>query len=354
MRLLLISLFLLMLTVPAHAQGTGETLQNVLNDFTMPDGPALVAQVSTPEGSWTLVGGLADGERATRKDDRFRIASMSKTFVAVVTLMLVEEGVLALDDPAHAWLPTTVTRSIPNAESVTIRQLLSMRSGIPDYFATSEFWEAVEDDPTYRWTAEEALEYVYDTRPLFAPDEDFEYSNSNYLLAQLVLENASGQPLYELVRERILDPLAMSNTYTQIDETLPGGFVSGYSDFDGDGEAEDVSAINDGAGLGDGGLISTTADLTTFYRALLAQRTLLGEDAMEELLAFGADSDYSLGLNVWETPWGDAWGHSGGVVGFLSIGVYIESTDTTIIVLSASETVAPEDVALALGEALLD
>ncbi|HRF98271.1 MAG TPA: serine hydrolase, partial [Aggregatilineales bacterium] len=103
---------------------------------------------------------------------------------------------------------------------------------------------------------------------------------------------------------RILDPLGLENTYTQIAETHPEGFVYGYEDWDGDGEAENVSDINDGAGLGDGALVSNTADITTFYQALLQDQTLLGEEMMAELLTFSPDDEgagYSLGLGEWET-----------------------------------------------------
>lgn len=350
----LLILMLLLGVVSAQAEDGDDLLADVVAEFVGEDDPALVVQVSTPEGTWSAAGGRADGERPTEVTDRFRIGSMSKTFVAVAALLLVEEGVFDLDDPASAWLPDAIVEKIANADSVTIRQLLAMRSGIDDYLGTDEFWEAVEDDPTRVWTAEEALEYAYGLPALFAPDEESYYSNSNYLLMQVILEAAAGMPLHSLIRERILDPLNLANTYTQISESLPGGFVEGYEDWDGDGELDAVSGINDGAGLGDGALISNVNDLTTFYRALLDEQTLLSEESLDELLAFEADDDggYGLGLSSWETDFGEAWGHSGGVVGFLSIGVYLLDFDVIIIVLSASSEIAPEDVAQAAADAL--
>ncbi|MBL8166035.1 MAG: beta-lactamase family protein [Anaerolineae bacterium] len=333
---------------------TQAALDAALRDFNTDD-TALVVQVSTPDGDWTATSGLADGERPTEPDDRFRIGSMSKTFVAVTALMLAEEGVFALDDAARDWLPDELVEQIANLDSVSIRQLLAMRSGIPDYLGMT-FWLAVQQDPTHEWTVNEALAYIHDQPALFEPDAQFSYSNSNYLLLQLILESATGQPLHTLVRERILDPLEMANTYTQISETLPGEFVNGYLDIDGDGKLDDVTDINDGAGMGDGALISTVGDLTTFYRALLQERSLLNEESMAELLSF-QDADiegrYSLGLAQWESDFGEALGHNGGVVGFVSAGVYLPEHQTIIIVLSGNMTHLPDELANTIAEIVL-
>lgn len=354
----IIPFLILMMTfiIPLSAQDIQTDLDDLLAEYADPDGPALAVRVTTPDGTWTATTGLADGSRPTVADDRFRIASMSKTYVATVTLMLVEEGVFALDDLASDWLPDDVVASIANADSVTIRQLLAMRSGIDDYLETDEFWSALEENPTYTWTAEEALAYAYGLPALFAPDEAYYYSNSNYLMLQLILENASGMTLAELMREKILDPLGLENTYTQVFETHPEGFVNGYEDIDGDGILDDVTNINDGAGLGDGGLVSNTADITTFYQALLQDRTLLGDAMMTELLTFSDDDEgggYSLGLAEWDTEFGTAWGHSGAVLGFFSIGVYLPADEMIIVVLSAGGDVYLDELAEAIGYIVL-
>lgn len=355
-RMIFVLLSFAVTILPLRAQESSPALDNIVSEFAAATDPAVVVQVSTPEAVWVGVGGLADGERPTAPGDRFRIASMSKTFVAVVALMLAEDGILDLDDPARKWLPDEMVANIANLDTVTLRQLLMMRSGIDDYFSTEEFWDAVFANPSRAWTAGDALEYAYGLPPLFAPDEEFWYSNTNYLLVQLILEKASGLSLHTLVRDKILNPLALKDTYTQSQENLPGGFVNGYEDIDGDGEAEDVSDLNDGAGLGDGALISNAADLTTFYRALLQDQTLLSPAAMKELLAFQPDDSgggYSLALASWESPYGEALGHSGAVSGFQSIGMYLPQYEAIIIVLSGSVDFDPEELALAAVEATL-
>jgi D-alanyl-D-alanine carboxypeptidase len=354
-RIMLVFVFFAVSVLPLHAQDASSDLDAIVGSYTEEDGPAVVVQVSSPDGVWAAAAGLADGERPAQPGDRFRIASMSKTFVAVVAVMLADDGAFSMDDPAQDYLPSEVVDNIANLDTVTIRQLLQMRSGIDDYLSTDEFWDTAMDDPTHEWTANEALEYAYDLPPLFAPDEDYEYSNTNYLLMQLILEQTSGQPLYTLMRNKIFDPLAMNDTYTQIHEDLPGGFVNGYEDMDEDGELDDVTDFNDGAGLGDGGLISTVADLTTFYQALLQEQTLLSPAAMAEMLDFQPteDSNYSLGLDSWETDYGNAQGHSGAVSGFVSIGMYLPEYKTTIMVLSANIDIDPEAIAMEAAAAVL-
>jgi D-alanyl-D-alanine carboxypeptidase len=344
------------LTVSIQAQDEQEILDSVVSDYAAEDGAALVVQVTTPDGTWVSAGGLADEERSTTSTDRFRIGSMSKTYVAAVALMLVEQGVFNLDDAASDWLPQDIIDNIANVDTVTIRQLLAMRSGIDDYLATDEFWDAALADPTYEWTPAEALTYAYGLEPLFAPDEAYSYSNSNYLLMQMILEEASGMPLHELMRTKILDPLKLKNTYTQGAESMDGGFVYGYEDMDEDGTQEEVSGINDGVGLADGGLISTTADVTAFYKALLQDQTLLSEDSMQELLAFQDDEEgggYSLGLGNWESDYGEAIGHSGAVSGFVSEGFYLPEYEAIVVVLSANAETDPDEIAFAAVEALL-
>lgn len=333
-------------------------LDELVADFAADaDGAAVTALVAIEEEVWSAAAGFADVGRPATPSDRFRIGSTSKTFVAVVALRLVEQGQIELDAPVADYLPAEVVERIANVETVTLRQLLAMRSGIDDYLSTDEFWEAVADDPSYRWTAAEALTYAYDLPALFAPDAEFFYSNTNYLLAQLALERASGQPLETLIRSHILDPLGMDDTYTQIFETDAGGFVLGYEDFDGDGQADEVSGINDGAGLGDGGLISSVGDLATFYRALLVDKTVLSAESLEELLTFQEDDEggeYSLGFGAWETDAGVAWGHSGAVSGFQSVALYLPDYDAIIVVLAASADLDPESLAESLIDELME
>lgn len=352
-------LTLVYVTPRVQAQEPSTQLASVLQqyaDATFSEGstPAIAVQVTAGGIGLRASVGLRDGAMPAQPNDRFRIGSMSKTFIATTALLMAEDGLINMDDPAANYLPDDIVNQIANLagnEGTTVRQLLAMQSGIPDYLQTHAFAERVMMDPAYAWTAAEAATLVYGLPPLFAPGENVVYSNTNYLLAQLVMENAGGAPLYELVRTNILDPLRLHDTYTQRFETAENradsSLVTGYQDFDNDGVPEDVSAINDGFGLGDGGLISTTQDVTSFYQALLMERTLLAPESLAQMMNFATgDADvYGMGLDQWQTDFGTAIGHAGGVLGFVSLGVMLPDADVMVIVLCATTECVPEDVA---------
>lgn len=360
MRKLMLPLFVFMLaSFPLMTTAQTDDLQAELDAIVASyaeDDVAMTVQVTTPFYTLSSATGLAFDDQPTTPNDRFRIGSMSKTYVAALVLMLVEDDYFSLDDLAADYLPDDVISNIANADQVTLRQLLAMRSGIPDYLEMDEFWFAVEDDPYYEWTVIEALEYAYGEPALFAPDEAYYYSNSNYLLIELVIEEVTGQGLHEVMREYILEPLGLDDTYTQVSETLPGGFVDSYQDFYGDGELLKVSEFNDGAGLADGGLISTVGDITLFYQALLQRQILLNPDSLNEMLTFLPDDtgegEYGLGINRYLGDWGTELGHGGGVVGFSSAGAYYTKFETIIVVLVASEDIDVENIVEDVAELL--
>jgi D-alanyl-D-alanine carboxypeptidase len=330
----------------ANAALTAALRAYTADAFTEGNTAAVTIGISLPDGEQIrAAAGMRDGVQPAQPEDRFRIASMSKTFVAVTALLMAEDELLSLDDPAAAYLPDEVVTEIANlsgADGAVIRDLLGMQSGIDDYLGTDAFWEVLDSDPGFPWTASAALTYAYGLPPLFDPGEQVSYSNTNYLLMELILGEAGGAPLHELVRAYILDPLGLQNTYTQARETLAdmqdSAFVRGYEDWDEDGFLEDVSAINDGFGLGDGALISTAGDLITFYRALLDDRTLLSAESLAQMMDFTTDAGgtYGLGLSEFATPVGTAYGHTGAVLGFGSLGLYLPDQDTVLVVLCAT------------------
>ena len=331
------------LFTPIYAQeGIEKTLQAIIADTLEPYGTAAVLQIKTLESEWIITSGSEDitTDVPTRRQDRFRIGSISKTFLAVTTLRLVEQRILSLDEKADRWLSDDLIANLANVEQVTLRQLLSMRSGVPEYL-NAIFIAAVKENLSRIWTAEDALVFAYNLPALFEPDAQFSYSNSNYLLMQLVLESATGKPLHVLLREYILDPLELTNTYTQIAETQDEEFVHGYSTYFGGNDFTDVTAVNDGAGLGDGALISNAEDVTSFFRALLLDQTLLTESSMRDLLAFQLTDDesqrYGLGITEWETPWRWAIGHAGGVVGFQSLALLFVEQQVSLVALIAND-----------------
>jgi D-alanyl-D-alanine carboxypeptidase len=335
-------LLLVLLLFPAISIQAQTDVQSQLDSFIAEiapaDGPAVAARITIGDESWAAAGGLVDtaDSKAATADGLFRIASISKTWLAVSVMQLSEQGVLSLDDPVTRWLPDDISRQIANTDSATIRHLLTMTSGIPEYL-DDEFFYAVEENTSHAWTPREAMSYAYDLPASFAPGDGFEYCNTNYVLLQLIVEAATRKPMYQVMREQIFTPLKLKDTYVQAQEQGTA-FVHGYEDFDGDGQIDDVTNINDGAGLGDGALISTTADLTRFYQALFVQHSLLDEASVQQMIDAGDNADeYGIALEVSEGNYGPQLGHTGSVLGFSGAVYYLSDIDAVVVILYGSQ-----------------
>ncbi|MFN8376591.1 MAG: serine hydrolase domain-containing protein [Anaerolineae bacterium] len=344
---LILLLPVLLFSLVVHAQDdVAAQLDALIADIAPADGPAVSARITIGDETWAAAGGLVDvaGDTSATPDDRFRIGSISKTFVAVTIMQLVEEGVLSLDDYLSDWVDAAILDDLANAGEVTLYQLLTMTAGIPEYF-DDEFFDAIYDDPTHEWSPGEVLDFARYQDAYFEPGDGFEYVNTNYILLQLVVQEATGTRLHEAVRERILDPLELNDTYSQIHETLPGEFVHGYEDIEGDDTPEDVTLLNDGAGLGDGAIVSTTADLTRFYQGLFIEGQLLDDDSLDAMLdAADEETEYGIGLEVFDSDYGLLVGHTGAVFGFTGAIFYAEELDTIVTILYASDSLDMDDV----------
>ena len=335
----LVVVLLLLPAMSIHAQTDVQSeLDSLIAEIAPGDGSAVSARITIGDQTWAAAGGLVDmskTETAT-PDAHFRIASMSKTWLAVVVMKLVEKDVLSLDDPITKWLPSDLTSQIANADQATIRQLLTMTSGIPEYL-NDDFYAAIGKDTTHEWTAKEALTYAYNLPPSFAPGNGYEYCNSNYVLMQLIVEASTKKPMHQLLRDEIFTPLKLKDTYVQIAEK-GAALVHGYEDFNGDGQIDDVTDYNDGAGLGDGALISTTADLTRFYQAVFAHHEILSEALVQQMIDAGKnDNDYGIGLEVSEGPHGLVLGHTGSVLGYSGAVYYLPDLDAVVVILYGSQ-----------------
>lgn len=331
---------LLLVAAPFYdvaAQEDGD-LESLLEDYVDDADPGVVVYVQTPDDSLVAAVGLADLETETplRIDDRFRIGSSTKTFVATVVLQLVDGGVVNLDDPISAYLPAEIASRVINADRATVRQVLNMTSGIFDYTESDAFDDAIYDDPAHPWTPAEVITYAYDEEPYFAPGEDFYYSNSNYILLHLLIEHMTGHSLADELEFRIFDPLAMDSCALEDPARLGEGIVHGYGYADDDDDLDDITLENDGVGMGDGGIVCTAADLGVFLPALLAGE-LLSDAQLAAMLAYVEDDSgdgYGLGISSRQTDYGVLIGHDGSTSGFQSDMVCLPDEDLTLVVLT--------------------
>jgi D-alanyl-D-alanine carboxypeptidase len=328
---------LLILALSSQAQDDIEDkLADLLADYVDDDEPGVVLYINYDGDEWLLATGLADLERETpmQEDDLFRLASVTKPFVATVALQLVSEGEFDLDETIADYLPDEIVENIENADEATIRQVLQMTSGIYNYTDTDAYYEILEEEPDYALTAEDALTFIYDEDAYFDAGEDYHYSNSNYLLAQLLIEDVTGNPLAEEIEDRIFEPLDMDSCYMESFEDLGENIVHGYEYWD--VEYSDVTYDNDFPGLGDGGAVCNAEDLAIFLPALL-DGELLDEDMLEEMLDVLEDGEgegYGLGIMAEEDVYGwEVW-HDGAGGGFQSLMDYLPDENMSVIILT--------------------
>ncbi|MEI5103843.1 serine hydrolase domain-containing protein [Streptomyces sp. PmtG] len=302
--------------------------------------PGVTAQARDANGVWKAASGVGDRKTlAPRgKDDRFRVGSITKSFVATVLLQMEAEGGLDLDDTVERHLPGLVRGNGNDGRAITVRQLLNHTSGVFDYLA----------DPAYNATylqGDGYLKHRYDTlpplkhvkvalshRPVFKPGARHEYSNTNYVLAGLIIERTGGRTYEKEVRERIIKPLGLKETTNPGNGVhLPRPSSRGYSKLFSarPDRIDDITEMNGSQGWADGDIIASAGDLTRFYRALLTGKLLPPKQlkAMKTTVSNpeSPNSAYGLGLQRFKTSCGTSvWGHGGGMVGWLSLATTTE------------------------------
>ncbi|MFD0412371.1 serine hydrolase domain-containing protein [Streptomyces sp. NPDC127108] len=324
---------------PAGASGHGAT-QRAMDAAVRAGVPGVTAQARDGRGVWKAasgVGNLKTGE-PRGKDDRFRVGSITKTFMATVLLQMEAEGRLSLDDTVDHHLPGLVRGNGNDGRGITVRQLLNHTSGLFDYLADKKYSETYMEGDGY-------LKHRYDTlppkkhirvalshRPLFKPGAKHSYSNTNYILAGLIVEKIGKRTYEDEVRDRIIEPLGLKATSNPGNSIhLPRPSSRGYSKLfrSQPDRIDDITEMNGSQGWGDGDIISSAGDLTRFYSALLRGKLLPPRQlkAMKTTVsnAEGQDTGYGLGLQRFETKCGGTvWGHGGGMVGWLSLAVTSE------------------------------
>ncbi|MGI5375437.1 serine hydrolase domain-containing protein [Streptomyces sp. CA-251387] len=294
--------------------------------------PGVTATARDGHGAWSATAGVGDLKTGKPRsaDDRYRVGSITKTFVATVLLQLEAEGRLSLDDTVEEWLPGAVRGNGHDGSRITLRQLLNHTSGIFNYTADDDFGR------TY-FLKDGFFEHRYDTKkpeelvaiamthkPDFEPGTSWNYSNTNYVLAGMVIEKATGRPYGDEIRDRVIKPLHLTATSvpgTRV--TVPGPSSRAYSKLaeTATGPTYDVTKINPSLAYAAGEMISSSADLNRFYTALLRGKLLPREQLAEMTTTVPLDeaNAYGLGLLKSKLSCGvTVWGHGGGIHGSIS------------------------------------
>ncbi|QOV33591.1 beta-lactamase family protein [Streptomyces ferrugineus] len=282
--------------------------------------PGAIARIDDGAKTHWAALGVADRrtKRAISNADRFRIGSVTKIFSAVVLLQLADERKLDLDAPVNRYLPGLLPDN-----RITVRHVLSHRSGLYDYtndmFArTVPGFEAVRAKVfTYRQLVNRSLSRPRTTKPGGA----YSYSNTNFVVAGMLIEKLTGRSVRTEYRERIIEPLHLRDTFYVHPRTkIPGRHARGYLTPDTAGAAlVDATEQTVSWAQSAGAVISTTKDLNTFLSALLGGRlTSRAQLAqMQRWVPAGGTQSYGLGLRRRELSCGvSVYGHTGAVQGY--------------------------------------
>jgi D-alanyl-D-alanine carboxypeptidase len=294
--------------------------------------PGVVVGVWIPaRGNYLKAFGKANLATNTKRqvDDPFRIASITKTFTATVVLSLVDDGLLSTSDPLSKYLP-----DFPNAENITIRNLLRMRSGIADY-ADASLLNEWYNDVQKNYPPDTLIERMaLNGNEFTVAGQQTVYCNGNYTILAKVAEIASGRNFAYLVNEKVLLPLNLkSSSYPEPDNYILGGSNRGYSWEDATSRFADKTEINTSCGNAAGAIISTMNDLTKYVRALY-KGTLLSEATQQKRLEAesfeGAPTFEQYGEGIMKL--GEFYGHNGTIFGFSTEMFYLPAEDAVIVI----------------------
>ncbi|MGH4032087.1 serine hydrolase domain-containing protein [Actinomycetota bacterium Odt1-20B] len=321
------------------ARAGHEATQEALDGVVRGGPPGGIALAEQGSHSWTGRAGVADLStgRQPRADDRFRAGSLTKTFVATVILQLEAEGRLSLDDTVDHWLPDLVRGNGHDGRRITVRQLLNHTSGIYSYTDDEGFKRKTFGTDFLRhrydtWTPERIVRLAMTHRPNSDPGGPWRYSDTNYILAGMVIQEATGHSYAHEIERRILRPLHLnSTTMPGTRAHLPGPGGRAYSKLTGElagpgkpgSVTYDVTELNPSLAGAAGEIISTTRDLNRFYRALLSGRLLEPRQLKKMTTTVPIEGvpavSYGLGLMKLSLSCGvEVWGHNGGIQGSIS------------------------------------
>jgi len=336
MRLSLLLPTLLLASTPAAAQelqpAEVSQIDRVVTD-TLAKSGVPSASIAVVRGGRVVLakayGKASEAIPVARADLPYQIASISKQFTAAALLLLEDDGKLSLDDTVSKYVP-----GITGGDTITLRQLLSHTSGLQDYWPQDYSFTAMSKPVTPQGIVDRWAKKPLD----FAPGTQWQYSNTGYVVAGMVVEKVAGEPLLAFLQRRVFKPLGMTSVLDQ-DEARGPGYPSGYKRFALGPVRVETPAAN-GWLYAAGELSMTAADLAKWDVARI-NRTLLPKDDWEAQetsvkLADGKDTGYGLGVSVGAPGGRRQVEHSGEAVGFLSENIVFPDDKAAVVVLTNS------------------
>jgi D-alanyl-D-alanine carboxypeptidase len=342
--------------VPAVAQATTPraatraTLQRALDRAVNARVPGAVLLARNGNHTVRVASGYAKREHKTpmRTSDRFRVGSITTSFVATVVLQLVAEGKLTLEDTVESRLPG----ALPNSGAITIRQLLNMRSGLFDYLSDGDTTVAgrLLTDPTHRWSPLELIAITNRHPPRFAPDAGWSYCDTCYVLLGLIIERATGHLVADELRQRVFVPAGLRATSFDTDPQIAGRHAHGYERLGKKLRLTDVTAVSPTYVWAAGAIVSTADDVARFYRKLYGGH-LLRPDLLVAMQTTGPMAaelkgwGYGLGLIKKPVRCRTAFGNDAAAPGFTAYAYSSKdgSLQSVLLINAGDTTMAHED-----------
>ena len=327
-------------TTIADSTRAALALERLVAEFVGDQDGGAVALVVRHGVTTTALAGVANasGKKLTVSTP-FRVGSISKPFIATIVLQLVDEDRVELDAPLATYLPDT-----PLGAEVTVRALLSHRSGLPNYTNFEVMGDAL-DDRSRRFTPADILTSLADI-PSQPPGQRFAYSNTNYILLGQLVEHLEATDLNTSLQRRITGPLELADTrFATADEPTPDGVAAGFSPgiLQGHDDADYTSFAS--SAWAAGALVSTVGDLATFLDALVAG-ALISQASLAEMTTTGPDGN-GLGLfDIGLGPSQSGYGHGGEIFGYTALMGIDPDTGDTLVVVTNNDQLVTEQLAI--------
>lgn len=311
------------------AEAKEKKLQKALDDGVKNQGPpggAMAARMG--KKLWAGATGVSDLAKKTamKPGDRMRIASITKTFVATLILLLDQEGLLSVEDKLSKWVPT-----FPKGGGIRLYHLLNHSSGVYNFTNSAKL------DKTAAAKPEDMVKLATDEGPRFAPGAKWSYSNTNYVLLGMVAAKAAKSPWHVALRKRVLDKHGLKDTFAEGFETITGGMVKGYGLAGGAALKDVTNHIHPTVPGAAGCMVSTVADLTRFFN-LLNEGSIISKASLKKMretykVTISAGNSYGLGLAISESGGQTFYCHDGSIDGFSSFACYWTGVGGSVAIL---------------------
>lgn len=315
-------------------------LQKAMRELVQAGFPGVLVSVKGKDGKtrdYTAGIGNRETGDAPPKNGYLRIGSNTKTFVAATVLQLVGEGKMKLDEPIGTYLPGVVKGPDYDGANITVRNVLGHTSGIPDY---TEFMDSdTSKVPTRTYTAEELLKPALRNKAAFPVGKRRQYSNTNYIIAGMLVTKVTGKPVGRAVTERIIDRIGLERTYwpepgdTNVRKPRMEGYIAPPG-----GQLKNATEMDPSISGAAGMVVSTPRDLNRFFAALVGG-TLVPAAQLKEMRTTIESPDeepntvFGLGLDKITLSCGALWGHGGDIHGYETRGgVTADGREVTVAV----------------------